>query len=243
MHQIEEISLKAWPALETIHYDGWELRFSGGLTKRSNSVNISGKSSLDFRAKIEYCENLYRLKKLPVCFKITQIAECYELEKMLVSREYNHEFDISVQLLSLNDFTFKPDNRIVITNEAEDNWIDSCATMFEMNPNHHMILKQIIDKINLPKCIISIMKDKEIVGCGMGVLDEKYLGLFDIVIHKNYRNHGLGRIMVENILYWGKKNGAEIAYLQVLIDNDAANSLYCRLGFKEAYKYFYLVKN
>jgi len=36
----EELSANAHPALKTIIYDGWILRFSDGYTNRSNSVEI-----------------------------------------------------------------------------------------------------------------------------------------------------------------------------------------------------------
>ena len=35
---IEELTLNAWPPLQTQLYDGWLLGFSGGYTRRANSV-------------------------------------------------------------------------------------------------------------------------------------------------------------------------------------------------------------
>ena len=37
--QLEELSINAWPSLQTMLYDGWVLRFSDGYTKRANSSN------------------------------------------------------------------------------------------------------------------------------------------------------------------------------------------------------------
>ena len=59
VRQFEEISNNAWPALQTIHYDGWILRFANGVTKRSNSVNMLYHSTLDPVEKIEFCEDIF----------------------------------------------------------------------------------------------------------------------------------------------------------------------------------------
>ena len=80
------------------------------------------------------------------------------------------------------------------------------------------------------------------VGCGLGVVESKHIGLFDIVIDKSYRNQGLGQILIESILAWGKSKGAEYGYLQVLVDNDPAVRLYSKAGFKEEYRYWYRMK-
>jgi ribosomal protein S18 acetylase RimI-like enzyme len=43
-------------------------------------------------------------------------------------------------------------------------------------------------------------------------------------------------------LNWGKSNGATQAYLQVETENQAGINLYNKLGFTEAYQYFYRLK-
>jgi ribosomal protein S18 acetylase RimI-like enzyme len=81
-----------------------------------------------------------------------------------------------------------------------------------------------------------------IIGCGLGVIENQYIGLFDIVIDKQFRNQGFGQTLIENILRWGKSKGAETGYLQVLTDNASAIRLYEKVGFKEAYTYWYRIK-
>ena len=55
----EEITLNAWPALQTVLMDGWVVRFANGYTKRANSVNPLYPSTQPLKRKIEACERLY----------------------------------------------------------------------------------------------------------------------------------------------------------------------------------------
>jgi len=79
------------------------------------------------------------------------------------------------------------------------------------------------------------------VTCGLGVLHKNYFGLFDIVTHPDYRNQGLGRKFVTEMLHWGKERGARVAYLQVMESNAPALHLYEKLGFGDLYHYWYRV--
>jgi ribosomal protein S18 acetylase RimI-like enzyme len=242
IQRIEKISMNAWPALETVHFDGWVIRFAQGLTKRSNSVNPIYDSKLDINFKIDHCENLYRSRDLPVCFKITNIAQPIGIDNILEAHGYNHEFDISVQLLDIKDFKTNLDKNIQVLENSDNSWLDNYIKMNEMDACDKIILKRIINKINLPKCLFTLGIDGSAIGCGLGVVEDKYIGLFDIVIDTLYRNQGLGQILVENILRWGKRKGAEIGYLQVLTANNPAIKMYGKIGFREEYKYWYRIK-
>src|SRR4030042_4455225 len=72
---IEEISVNAWPALQTSLYDGWVLRFAGGFSRRSNSILPLYPSQKEIIQKIRMCESLYRERGLPVVFKITPASD------------------------------------------------------------------------------------------------------------------------------------------------------------------------
>ena len=42
VRRLEELAFRGWPALESRDLAGWRLRFSGGYTKRANSINALG---------------------------------------------------------------------------------------------------------------------------------------------------------------------------------------------------------
>jgi len=69
---IESAALNAWPAPRQVMYDGWLLRFTGGESKRVNSVNVRHPSMLPLDEKIRFCELLYAKQGLPVIFRLSQ---------------------------------------------------------------------------------------------------------------------------------------------------------------------------
>jgi ribosomal protein S18 acetylase RimI-like enzyme len=242
IRQIEEISMNALPALQTMHYDGWILRFANGVTKRLNSVNPIYTSKIDVDEKINYCENLYRSQNLPPCFKITEIVQPSGLDQKLEAHGYERVFDISVQLVDLNHRKFDLDKNIQIAEVTDEVWLDDYIRMNEVNSANRPVFKRIIDQILVSRGLFTLRVNGKAVGCGLGVVENKHIGLFDIVIDKSYRNQGLGQIMIESILAWGKSKNAKYGYLQVLVDNDHAIRLYSRAGFREEYKYWYRMK-
>jgi ribosomal protein S18 acetylase RimI-like enzyme len=242
IREIEEISMNAWPALQTLHYDGWILRFANGVTKRLNSVNPIYASKINVDDKIDYCENLYRSQNLPPCFRITEIVQPSGLDQKLETHGYDHVFDVSVQLVNINQYKFALDKNIQITEVIEERWLDDYIRMNDVNPENKAVLKRIIDQIMVSRGLFTLRANGMAVGCGLGVTENKHIGLFDIVIDKSWRNQGLGQILIESILAWGKSKGAEYGYLQVMADNAPAVRLYSKAGFREEYRYWYRMK-
>ena len=85
--RVEESGLNSWPALQQVLLDGWLLRFSGGYTKRANSVNALYDSHMDAEEKIRMCEVRYRERGLPAVFRITPFAVPSDLDRVLAGRD------------------------------------------------------------------------------------------------------------------------------------------------------------
>ena len=80
------------------------------------------------------------------------------------------------------------------------------------------------------------------VGFGYGVVDNGYVGIFDIYVNESFRGNNYSKAVMNKILVTAKQLGAKSAYLQVVVGNTVAENLYTRLGFKEVYRYWYREK-
>ena len=239
---IEELSLNAWAALQTLLYDGWVIRFSNGYTKRANSVNPLYPSRMDLEEKLRFCESLYREKGVPVVFKLTSAIYPRDLDEKLEERGYQKDSPTSVQIVDLESLHFQGTSEIKIQESLSDEWLDSFCAMSAVSRQHSETLRKILTNIVPRHCFVSLTSSDRVVACGLGVLQSGYIGLFDIVTDPGFRRHGYGQQVVHSIMEWGKENGAKTAYLQVMLNNPPALRLYAKLGYTEQYQYWYRVK-
>lgn len=179
---IEELSMNAWPAMQTLHYDGWVLRFADGYTKRANSVNPLYDSKMDLDEKIKVSESFYRDKGLPTVFKMTAASAPANLDTRLVARGYRIDSPTSVQLLDLSAAEYKITDAVDLTSTDSEAWHESFARMNNVDSNRRATHEHILRAIMPDKCYASLTVDNHLVGCGLGVLQAGYLGVFDVVI-------------------------------------------------------------
>lgn len=236
--------MNALPALQTNVYDGWILRFANGYTKRANSINPIYSSTEDLNQKIEKVEQIYRKRDLKVVYKMTEQVSPENLDKTLENSGYFLDGLTSVQILSLNDIEIEIKHKAIVYNDLQDNWFINFCKLNNVGEKELETLKQMLRNI-MPKACYFLLSDDhdEILACGMCVLERDYIGLFDIVTAEKYRNRGYGKKLIQNILQWGKDNGAKYAYLQVMLQNAPALNLYSKLGFEEIYRYWYRIKD
>src|SRR5262250_2490098 len=94
---LEELNFNAWPALRTLHYDGWLLRSTGGDSRRVNSVNCMTAGALPLGDKVATCEAIYRRWGYGAVFRLTPLADP-ALDTMLIARSYTLDKPTHVQV-------------------------------------------------------------------------------------------------------------------------------------------------
>ena len=241
IRSIEELSMNAWPALQTLHYDGWVLRFAAGYTRRANSVYPLYPSRIDLDKKINTCEFLYRAGNLPAVFKLTEASEPEDLDACLDEHGYRVDSLTSVQLLNLHSEKLRVEVDVELADMETEAWHQAFARMNKVSPEHRATHESILRAIQLEKCCAAVYAGNRIIGCGLGVLQTNYLGIFDVVIDPDHRGQGMGTNLMLALLAWGQARGADLAYLQVMHDNRPAMSLYKKIGFQEKYRYWYRI--
>lgn len=239
---IEELSINALPSLETMIYDGWLIRFSKGFSKRSNSINPLYLSDINLEHKIARCEKLFKERNYPIIYKMTSSALHTNLDRLLEEKNYKQIDITNVLLLSMNKIPSTSSENIIVYESLEKKWILDFCKLSNIDYKNTDILREMLEAIIPSKYYISLNLGDETIACGLGVLEDHFIGLFNIIVDSKYRGKGYGEKIVLNLLNIGLANGATHSYLQVVAKNIPAVRLYAKLGFKEKYRYWYRVK-
>jgi ribosomal protein S18 acetylase RimI-like enzyme len=237
---VEELSLSAWPALQTEIYDGWLLRFAEGYTKRANSVNPLYPSALAIGRKIDTCEKAYMAQCLPTVFKLLGSEEQRTLDDALAVRGYARIDESAVRVLDIASFRPGPEG-IKLSSAFDEPWIE-CFCACSGKGKSLGTIRKILGNVLCEKIVAAKLEGGRIVGCGYGAVDRGWVGVFDIVVDSAFRRRGFGEELVRSILGRAKELGAERSYLQVVSGNVPAENLYSKLGYRELYRYWYRMK-
>lgn len=245
IREIEEFTLNAWPALRQVLLDGWVLRFADGYTRRSNSVNPLYTGAADVLEKVRACEGTYDSVGLPTTFKLTPDSIPAGLDRLLLDRGYREAAGASVQRCDLANLSVAAESSVTLRvwDAPADEWLDAFASFNSVKSRDRQTLRAIIAAIVPARRLIAVADDGAIVACGLGVAQPPFVGLFDIVTRPDRRKRGIGAQVVSSLLAWGREQGATVGCLQVMRDNPPAWALYAKLGFREAYRYTYFVKD
>lgn len=242
----EEIQANAFPALQTVQYDGWAVRFGGGFTYRVNCANPMYPECLPIEEKIDYTEKLYQTSDLSLSiFKLHEGMEAQRLQKceeILAGKGYDRLRDGNIFICDLTSFDKTPAVEVVVSGEMTDQWLDGFLTMNGTADKQRQAAARMLKNIHYPIAAAAIYQDGKMIACGLGVIERGHVGLYDIYVDAGCRRRGLGGDICTAIMNAGKAQGCDRAYLQVLADNFGARALYKQLGYEESYGYWFRVK-
>jgi len=216
--------------------DGWLLRFARGFTKRANSVVPLYPGEQPLPDKVRFCENLYTRERLKTIFRLTTIDDHAPLDEFLACRRYHHRDPTEVLTLPLER---RPSGSPDLCLLGIERWLSVYGTLTGMPDSVRALHGAILRGIPLPCAYGLIGSVESPVACGLAVLEQDLVGLFDVVTHPAARRAGRGTELVASLLEWAYERGARRAYLQMVADNHAARALYGKFGFQPLYRYWY----
>jgi N-acetylglutamate synthase len=244
---LEELSLNAWPCLQQILDDGWVLRFAEGYTKRANSVtalySATEDSAGDLKEKIDRCAAVYSNFNLPSIFRLIDKPQWSLLDRTLSQLGYTKQDVVSVQVKSIaHNNVFRGVLDLTLEDELSTEWLDHFVHATNLPFQHWNTLSMMLEMIPHKTCYGYLKDRHRFCSCGLGVLEKNYLGIFCLTTSQKQRRRGYATQLMAALTDWGRSQGATKIYLQVETANQPGMKLYNKLGFTEAYQYFYRIK-
>lgn len=234
--EVETAAYRSWPARQLEEYDNWQLRYADGFSRRGNSLYPAGSSALDYETKLHYCRDWFRDRGLDLVVRQTPASEA-GVDELLAERGFSLEGETDVMVAELP--AFAPRVSPLLAPQPSTRWWDAMASMWRIGLSRQSGWRGIIERIDLPAAYGLQIDGQEDIAAGLAVVDGSWVGLFEVVVAEERRRHGIGADFTRSLLAWGRSQGADRAYLQVVKENEAAIALYETLGFGHAYTYWY----
>jgi ribosomal protein S18 acetylase RimI-like enzyme len=236
--RVEEACLNAWPSPRQIFLHGWILRFSGGSTRRANSVNPMRWDRREAAGIVADAETLYASFGRPAIFRLPDMAA--DIDEALHRRGYILDQDVATLVADLTDRRHPAPVDALLTEMPDEAWMATRQETGDLTADDLAIYRRMLDTIVLPKRFASIRQNGTVCSIAYGAIHDRLLVIESVATPPRFRKRGMGVRTVGALLDWGREMGAEAACLQVVDDNLPARALYERLGFtRDLYHYHY----
>ena len=234
--RVEETCLNAWPALREVLLDGWVLRFSEGLTRRSNSANpLRPVSHTDLRT----CEVLYRRLGLPTIFRVLSLIDP-GVDERLAEAGYTGEGESCVLYAAIDDIAAARDPDVKLLDQPTPEWFDAMAALQNHSSEQAATYRRIVRQLAIPAAFAALSDDGGTAALAYGALHNGCLCYESVITDRRRRRQGWGRRIVNALTAWAREQGAVGACLEVEAHNAPARALYDAIGLKrELYRYHY----
>ncbi|EFQ82783.1 acetyltransferase, GNAT family [Aeromicrobium marinum DSM 15272] len=226
---LQRITSRGWPAVESAALGDWELRASSGFTQRANSVDVHGDPGVGAGEASAAVTGFYRARHLP---PLAQVVSGSSWERRLVDLGWRatagERAAASVQVLDLAAGPV-PDPEVRVEPLATDAWLARYPRVGDP-----AVARRVLQG---PARVRFLHLDEAI--CRVVVTGE-WAGVSAVEVPAARRRRGLGRRIVLTALAWAASEGADKAYLQTTPDNAPALGLWADLGFHHHHGYRYL---
>jgi len=238
--RIEASHAETWPAIETWAYDGWQLRFARGYTRRANSITTTERGARPLDTKVAACEAAYEARHIAPVFRLPSTAEIAEIDGALTQRGYAKADKTSIRVASLEAPLPARGDDVNVARRLTGEWLHHQVSWNELDADRRAAFSAIAGGIRRPVAFALLWQGAIAVAAGLAVRQGELLCLHSIITAPTQRGRGFGRAITRGLMRWGQTHGATLAWLQVVKSNAPALRLYNALGFgREIYRYHY----
>ncbi|WP_329382061.1 GNAT family N-acetyltransferase [Streptomyces sp. NBC_01716] len=237
--ELARVAARAWQPVEREALGDWELRASGGFTRRANSVLPLGEPGMPLDDALARVRRWYDLRSLPAYIQTATGAEgtqellCTELEARGWRREVTAELRVGA-LAPLVDGGPDPDAAPVrLDRSFDEGWLRRYQRFDEPGPHVLRVLG------GGPSVWFASVEGDDGVPAAIGrcVVDGRWAGFMAVEVDPARRRQGLASAVMRALAGRALEEGASAAWLQVESDNEAAGTLYEGMGFATHHRY------
>lgn len=237
---LERACLTALPA-ERIAFDGAAIIRAGetpGGSGRANSACwLDPADDAELLARLARLEAWYARLGRRARVRTTPLTPP-ALERLLAHRGWLRSGETLVMAAPLDTLPL-PDGETRMEEAPDEDWLAvraagsgaSAGRMAEKRATPRLLM--------VPGAWISVPVEERTAAVAFAAAVGPVAVLGDVTTLSPFRGRGLGRRACLAALGWARAEGARIGALQVEAENDAALTLYRRLGFREVYRYAY----
>jgi ribosomal protein S18 acetylase RimI-like enzyme len=238
--ELERIAALGWRGLHTEQLGDWLLRASGGWTGRANSVLALGDPGRDLDAALAHVTAWYAGHGLPPMIQVPLPARA-DLRAELHARGWADAWGALVLTASAADVLARLAPRtdlpeVTFTDQPTDAWLAAYHYRGGALPP---VAVEVLRAGDQP-VFAAVAEDGTISAIARAVLDEGWVGVTAVEVEPDQRRRGLATHLLRGILRYGVDRGAHSAYLQVDLENTAAQRLYEGVGFTVHHTYRYV---
>ena len=241
IEELERLAYASWPAAEVRELDGWRLRFTGGVTRRANSVWANeGRDTLELAARIAAVEKFYRERGQPALFQLSPLARPAGLDTELAARGYAVDAETSLQTADARVAATGLDGAKTVRIEPRlfDDWFEISGRRGRFVAAQD-VYRGLLERLGERALYALALEGGEPAAVGLLVIDGTWAGIFSMLTLAAHRRRGHANAIVRTMAETALARGIEHLYLQVERDNPAAVALYAACGFRERYRYHY----
>jgi GNAT superfamily N-acetyltransferase len=244
LSRIEDAGLNASAPPQQRWVDGWLVRFSAGKAKRARCVNAIASGRLPIAQRLAACAQVFAEAGLPLIVRITPFTLPANLDDILARSGLRRFDDTRVMVLAALPNAAVP---VPASVSIHPIGLESFAQRiggFRSSPlAQRQAHAERLLNAPVPFFAFELRADRETVACGQFAIEGDLAGLYDVFTAPTARGRGHASMLCKHLIAQAQEHGARQAYLQVEGDNEAARSVYRRLGFTDGYAYHYRTRD
>lgn len=230
--ELDRVAARGWPPVTSERLGEWELRASGGFTRRANSVLPLGDPGCGLDEALRRVTSWYAERGLPAYVQVSTGAEGTQevLAAELETRGWTREVSAQVRIAALAPIADQDADisAVTVSREIDDAWLARYQRSARPTPEALSVLS---GGPSVWFATIGGHAGETPAAIGRCVVDGRWAGFAAVETAPERRREGLARAVMTALARTALDDGASAAYLQVETDNSAAHAFYDGMGF------------